>query len=118
MWPGVWPKAGIETMPGATSAPGLNRRTSLAMSRKNAPRIEEIAQHRRARGHVWASSIQKAHSGSGTKISALANTLSPSLVLMPSMWSGWKCEMRMVSIAGRDAGGGEIGEHDPAVSVI
>src|SRR5258707_15483435 len=46
---------------------------------------------------ILASSIQNAHSGAGTRISALANTSSLSLVLMPLMWSGWKCEMTITS---------------------
>ena len=65
------------------------------------------------------SSIQNVHSGSGTKISALANTLSPSLVLMPSMWSGWKCEMRMVSISLRlTPAAARLAFMKPALSVI
>ncbi len=69
--------------------------------------------HRAGRRPMLPSSIQNVHSGSGTRISALANTLSPSLVLMPSMWSGWKCEIRIdVDCARRDAGGGEIGVHE------
>ena len=48
---------------------------------------------------MLASSIQNAHSGAGTWISALAKTFLPSLSLMPLMWSGWKCEIAMVSIA-------------------
>ena len=31
-------------------------------------------------------------------ISALGNTLTPSFVLRPLMWSGWKCEIRIVSM--------------------
>ena len=65
------------------------------------------------------SSIQKVHSGSGTRISALGNTLAPSLVLMPSIWSGWKCEIRMVSIAsGVTPAASRLSFMMPAVSVI
>ena len=63
--------------------------------------------------HHCASSIQNVHSGSGTKISAFGKTLSPSLVLMPSIWSGWKCEIRMVSMsAGLTPATFEIGVHE------
>ena len=59
---------------------------------------------------MLASSIQNFHSASGTMISALGKTRSLSLSLMPLMWSGWKCEMTMRSIAcWIDAGGDEIG---------
>jgi len=44
-----------------------------------------------------ASSIQNAHSGSGTVISAFGKTILSSLVQMPLMWSGWKWEITTVS---------------------
>ena len=48
---------------------------------------------------MLASSIQNAHSGADTMISALGKTRPLSLSLMPLMWSGWKCEMTMRSTA-------------------
>ena len=73
---------------------------------EDAPRVEEVALWVSGARARLASSIQKAHSGSGTMISALREErASSSLVLMPLMWSGWKCEITMVSIAaGVDAG--------------
>ena len=62
------------------------------------------------------SSIQKAHSGSGTSISALGKTFLPSLSLMPLMWSGWKWEIKIVSIdLGSTPAVAKLSERRPAV---
>jgi hypothetical protein len=47
----------------------------------------------------------------------LLKTFSPSLLLMPSMWSGWKCEIRMVSIMpGSIPAAAMFANMEPAVS--
>ena len=45
------------------------------------------------------SSIQNAHSAAGTMISALGNASASSALRKPPMWSPWKCEITIRSIA-------------------
>jgi hypothetical protein len=92
------PNAAIDVMPGATSLPGSKRFTSLAMSAKMRRALRKEPCTASGALLMLPSSIQNAHSGAGTLISALGKNSALSLVLMPLMWSGWKCEMTMVSI--------------------
>ena len=110
VWPGVWPEAAIEAMPAraprreeSASRPSRCRRRCAARCGKS--RVDRRAPRSAALVHPESPFRLPA-----PLISALGNTSSSSLVLMPLIWSGWKCEIRIVSICFRiDAGGGEIG---------
>ena len=78
-------------------------------------RLDAPRQPLRASGSrsITAGSVQNLYSTSDTTISAFGKTgLLVSFSISPKMWSGWKCEIRMVSIlAGIDAGRLHVGHH-------
>ena len=111
--------AGTVRMPGATSLFGAKRVTFFAMSEKMRRRLRNVSFMSAGAAFMLASSIHQAHSASGTMISALGKTSALSLVLMPLMWSGWKCEMAMTSTAlGSMPAAARLSPSEPAVGAI
>ena len=81
VWPGVWPGAAIDVMPGATSLFGSNFSTFAAMSPKMRRTFSHAGRAPSGCFAMLASSIHQAHSAAGTLTSAFGNTIAPSLVL-------------------------------------
>src|SRR5450759_2997561 len=98
---------------------GLERPHLLSDVLEDAPRVEEIAMHRAGRpAHIvvvhpeFPFRLRHQDFGIGENLVAV-------LGLDASIWSGWKCEMRMMSIApGLMPAAARLAFMKPAVSVI